>query len=287
MEKSSASYYRVKPFSHLSVYSRRFTTPDIFLDADHDGKTCELWYVQSGTVIMNAKGKEIIYPAGSVFCFVHSTNTKLFTVKDNVETVIIGCRLGDLLGELSESAVMLWNPVQRELLVPTVVRDCKICESIGIVVTHILEQTCSVDPSRFLKNRADFSELFVVLSEYCFVAAKAQLGRESTQQCRFCELACNYVRDHIAETIRVSDVARNVGISYSYLHQLFAKIMGMPLVEYINREKIRLVAQLLQDDNYNLARAGEAVGIRDTKYLGRLFHRHTGVSVVEFKKRTS
>jgi len=36
-------------------------------------------------------------------------------------------------------------------------------------------------------------------------------------------------------------------------------------------------------ESMNLADAGAAVGIPDTKYLSRLFHRYTGMTVPEFR----
>ena len=198
--------------------------------------------------------------------------------------VILGCSLGEYIQSLSEEEVVDWNPSQRELLLPDRIGDPDVTEKVGIIFQRILTQARSTDPLRFLKNRADFSEVLLLVTDFCRNTARARLKLEFGSERHYCDLACTYVQEHLAEPIRVGDVASSIGISYSYLHKLFARHMEMPLVEYINRERILLVKQLIYDYNITLEEAGMSVGIHDTKYLSRLFHRYVGMSVTEYRR---
>lgn len=284
-ENSSFFCYRVTPFPALSVYRRGYMTVNNRQKRYLGTNICEAWFVQSGTVTILRDNREETYSAGSVFAFLRDVDVEKVPATFSPDGVILGCSLGELQGVLCDEGAAAWNPPARELLMPNSVEDPEIREKIAAIYVRILAQARSNDPLRYLKNRMDFSELLLLLTEYCRSCATAHLQLKNTREQYLCDMACAYVQEHLSENVRVGDVAKNVGISYSYLHKLFARNMGMPLVEYINREKILLAAQLLQDYACSLSDAGEIVGIPDSKYLSRLFHRFTGMTVTQFKKQ--
>ena len=93
----------------------------------------------------------------------------------------------------------------------------------------------------------------------------------------------HHVAEHLDERIQVEDVAKHLCISYSYLSKLFSRHMGLSLIEYINREKVAQVQELVASYGQTLEEAGKAVGITDSKYLSSLFRKHTGMTVTEFR----
>ena len=286
MEKDSACFcYRVRPFTTLGVYRRGYMTVNPPRKLCRGSRVCEVWFVQSGTVTIDRGDREDTYSAGAVFSFIRQGDLEMLPIRISPEGVVLGCSLGELLEELSHEGVLVWNPSTRELLTPYSVEDPEAREKLAAVFSRILAQARSTDPVRYLKNRMDFSKMMLLLAEYCRSTAMACLKMENSRERHYCDLACAYVQENLSRQIRAAEVAESIGISYSYLHKLFARNMGMPLVEYINRERIRLATQLLLDYGCSLSDAGEAVGIPDTKYLSRLFHRFTGMTVTEFKKQ--
>jgi len=277
--------YRVCPFPVLSVYRRGHMTVNIRQKIYRGAKICEVWSVQSGTVTILRDGKEEVYQSGAVFSFLRDGDIEKLPVSISPEGVILGCSLGEFLEVLSDEDAVAWNPSTRELLLLPSVEDPEVQDKAAAIFARILAQARSTDPVRYLKNRMDFSELMLLLTEHCRTTAMARLKVENSRERYYCDLACAYVQENLSRQIRAVEVAESIGISYSYLHKLFARNMGMPLMEYINRERIRLTAQLLQDYACSLSDAGEAVGIPDTKYLSRLFHRFTGMTVTQFKKQ--
>ncbi len=282
---SSCSCYRVRPFTTLAIYRRGYMTVNLRQKMCHGFKICEVWFVQSGSVTIKRGGGEENYPAGSVFCFSREGDIERIPASISPEGVILACSLGEILEELSDESTLAWNPSTRELLASPTVDDPEVREKLAAILTRILAQARSADPVRYLKNRMDFSELLLLLTEYSRGAAMTRLKVENSRERHYCDLACAYVQENLSRQIRAAEVAESIGISYSYLHKLFARNMDMPLVEYINRERIRLATQLLLDYGCSLSDAGEAVGIPDSKYLSRLFHRFTGMTVTEFKKQ--
>jgi len=58
----------------------------------------------------------------------------------------------------------------------------------------------------------------------------------------------------------------------------------MPLLEYINRCRIHAAERYIAEGELTLREIGEKVGIRDEKYLSRLFRRYIGVSPAEYRR---
>ena len=57
----------------------------------------------------------------------------------------------------------------------------------------------------------------------------------------------------------------------------------MTLMEYVNDQRIMKVREMLAASDISSAKAGEAVGIQDPKYLSRLFRRYTGMTITEYR----
>ena len=58
--------------------------------------------------------------------------------------------------------------------------------------------------------------------------------------------AIHYINSEITQNINVADVATALGVSESYLHRLFKKIMGISVHNYIKNQKMQLALSLLK-----------------------------------------
>ena len=68
---------------------------------------------------------------------------------------------------------------------------------------------------------------------------------------------------------------------------VFKRHTGQSRIAYFNRLKMERVCELMRVRGLSLKQAGAFVGLLDENYLSRLFRRHTGVSVREFRSRES
>ncbi|MFO7634100.1 MAG: helix-turn-helix domain-containing protein [Caldilinea sp.] len=87
-----------------------------------------------------------------------------------------------------------------------------------------------------------------------------------------------YLQCHFANAISRSDVAGAVGISESYLSQIFRQEIGISLWEYLTRYRIRQAKQLLRRTTHSITEVASAVGIQDSAYFSRIFHKLLGMS---------
>jgi AraC-like DNA-binding protein len=92
-----------------------------------------------------------------------------------------------------------------------------------------------------------------------------------------------YVITNVHTKIKLSDVAKALHISESYLCIIFKKITGESVVSYINKHKIDVIKNLIISKNLSLKEACSFVGITDPAYASRLFRKYENQSLREFK----
>ena len=124
--------------------------------------------------------------------------------------------------------------------------------------------------------------LFILLVK----ALRKYLNSKETRQERSC------ARKSLGEALKAERerckmtqefVAEHLGISTRYLSSLFSRHLGLPPIQYINREKIATVAELLLSRGMSLEAAGRSVGFEDVRYLRTLFRRCMGMTATEYK----
>lgn len=87
-----------------------------------------------------------------------------------------------------------------------------------------------------------------------------------------------YIADHIREPISLNQLANSMDKTPNYLNSVFRKATGVSIHQYINREKMRLVAILMEEELLSFREACENAGIADLSHGYRLFKRYVGIT---------
>ena len=104
----------------------------------------------------------------------------------------------------------------------------------------------------------------------------------SVQRTNNAERAKKYVNDNLTYTPTVQNIADALGLSRTSTHALFRKNFGKSVTEYVNHQKIELAKKMISE-NRTTAEIIEAINISDSNYFYRLFKKHTGLSLSEYK----
>ena len=91
-----------------------------------------------------------------------------------------------------------------------------------------------------------------------------------------------YIADHIQSLISLEELAAAMGKTPNYLNNVFSGATGISIHQYMNREKMRLIAALMEDRGLTFQEACENVGIADLSHGYRLFKRHMGVTPKQY-----
>ncbi|MNB84203.1 Arabinose operon regulatory protein [compost metagenome] len=100
---------------------------------------------------------------------------------------------------------------------------------------------------------------------------------------QYLEQAIKYMNQHLEESIRLTDLARHVGLSQQHLIHLFNLETGVPPIEYFLRLKIQRAGQLLDLTELSIKEVSSAVGISDPYYFSRLFKKMSGFSPSRYR----
>ena len=68
----------------------------------------------------------------------------------------------------------------------------------------------------------------------------------------------------------------------NYLNSVFKKSAGMGIHQYINKEKVRIISELILERKLPFKKACESVGIEDISYGYRMFKKHTGLTPSQY-----
>lgn len=96
-----------------------------------------------------------------------------------------------------------------------------------------------------------------------------------------------YVDDHISENISLKDVADYIHLSKEYTSYLFKKETGKQVVYYINEQKILLAKKMITGEHATLTDIAERLGFENYDYFSKTFKKHTGITPLKFKSKST
>ena len=96
--------------------------------------------------------------------------------------------------------------------------------------------------------------------------------------------AIRYMNEHYMEDIGIDEVADAVGISVSYLHQLFKKDLNRTFLDCLTEIRIRKAQHILLHEDAKMFEVSERVGYRSPQHFSQVFKRMTGMSPHEFRE---
>lgn len=94
-----------------------------------------------------------------------------------------------------------------------------------------------------------------------------------------------YILENIGNNIRVEDVARKCGMSYSGFARKFKEIYGMTCKEYMDELRIGRVEEMLAYTDFDLNYIARECGYSDCSHLINCFKKCKGVTPAKFRER--
>ena len=99
--------------------------------------------------------------------------------------------------------------------------------------------------------------------------------------------ALAYVEDHLAEDLRVEDIARASAISRHHLSRVFAHATGLPLARYLRLRRLTEAAKLLMGNNETVLTIALTVGYESHSVFTRAFNAEFRASPSELRRHGS
>lgn len=97
------------------------------------------------------------------------------------------------------------------------------------------------------------------------------------------EQSKDYIFSHLHEKISLQDIADHLHASASYLSVLFRKYEGVSFSDFVMREKISLVKNMLIYSPYSYIEIARYLGFCSQSHLGKQFKSATGMTLKQFR----
>lgn len=136
-------------------------------------------------------------------------------------------------------------------------------------------------------KRVNYAELLEMNLRHIFLMINRYLSegqRTSGAVIDEAERAIHYFNENYNGDINIEEYAARRHMSACWFIKCFKEVAGVTPMQYVVSLRINNAMQLLDDTNYSIAEAAEAVGYDNALYFSRLFKRHTGMSPSEYRK---
>lgn len=178
-----------------------------------------------------------------------------------------------------EVAVVAWDddPMLAETLEPTLSAVVLPAEQLGYEAARRLDLLMT-DPT---------APTAPIVIQPSGVLRVRQSSDVSTLENRDVHLAMQYIREHGTEPLKVSHVAKALGISRRKLEQNFTRAIGHTPHDAIVRVRLDRAKQLLLETDWTLERIANRAGMGTAQTLRRLMHLDERMTPTEFRNRFS
>lgn len=94
----------------------------------------------------------------------------------------------------------------------------------------------------------------------------------------------DYIYFHLHNKIYVQDVARELNLNANYLSELFHQCEKISLTDFILREKMNLVKNLLVYSRYTCSEIAAYLGFSSQSHMGKQFKQCSGMTPYQYRK---
>lgn len=105
---------------------------------------------------------------------------------------------------------------------------------------------------------------------------EGQKEEEQCEECGYVEQAVRYIRKNIGADIHRSDIAKEVNLNEDYLSRIFKRQMGLPIKEYILKEKMFMAQNLLKNTNFSVGTISARVGFDNFSHFSQIYKKMMG-----------
>ncbi|WP_042197853.1 helix-turn-helix domain-containing protein [Paenibacillus camerounensis] len=109
----------------------------------------------------------------------------------------------------------------------------------------------------------------------------------STGETNHGERIFQYLKEHYREEIVFEDMAKDIGISYSYMRKIVYEQTGKSMIDFFNQLRIEKAKELLLDTDLTIKQIAAEVGYYNLQSFNRFFRKYEGMPPSSYKSAKS
>jgi AraC-like DNA-binding protein len=135
-------------------------------------------------------------------------------------------------------------------------------------------------PANRIRVLMDLFSLLWPFFKYC----RPNRSEEKHQQLIRLMPALSFIEEHLAEPIRLQDLAVRMALAPVYFSNLFSNAMEVPPIQYLNRRRIARAKELLLISPLSIKEIAAKTGFEDPLYFSRVFQKQEGMSPLHYRQ---
>ena len=109
-------------------------------------------------------------------------------------------------------------------------------------------------------------------------------SKEEKSSLSYVDACKEYIDKNLRKNLQVGDIAPAISLSCTYLSRLFHQAEGITVQQYIQKEKCRHAAQMLQYSDYSISQIAQYLGLSSQSYFGSCFQTWYGMTPNAYRK---
>lgn len=94
----------------------------------------------------------------------------------------------------------------------------------------------------------------------------------------------NYIDTHSYNISDLTQIASQLGYSYSYLSHLFSSETGLTMLDYFNKKKFEKSVEWIKNDDFSITEIAERLGYQSIHSFSKAFKKIFGVSPTQYQE---
>ncbi|MBL4933182.1 AraC family transcriptional regulator [Clostridium paridis] len=134
------------------------------------------------------------------------------------------------------------------------------------------------------RSRSFFLEILFLL-QYIYTDAEQITKPETIRHSDEINEIILYLHTNYERKISIEDLTEEFHINRTTLADKFTKSVGMSVIEYLIRLRVKMASTMLKDTLLPISEIGYRVGFNDITHFGRMFRKYTGESPSIYRKK--
>ena len=191
-------------------------------------------------------------------------------------------RLSDkLIGFLQTGQLFRQKPTQAQFE-----RMAKMVEKWGVDVDRAeLKKAYFAGKVVSAQQHSAVVRLLSVFAQHLSVVSNQVMIQQENSELPVVSRAKEYIIEHQAEKLRLSQVAKAVHMSTFYFCKTFKKAAGINFTDYLSRVRIERAKNLLLNPNLRVSEIAYEVGFQSLTHFNRVFRKIAGQSPTDYRSQ--
>ena len=153
------------------------------------------------------------------------------------------------------------------------------------LIPHTMEKIIATDIKSAGSSLKLKSYLYLVLSEIQRVnCMQAPTHQKKNYTEEYIEKALDFIEKNYSRSIKVTDIAKHIGLDRSYFTSIFKEIMNISPQRYLIEFRMKKAAYLLESTDLSIGDIARSVGYKDPLGFSKVYKSIVGISPSKYRK---